>query len=182
VTTAGVAAVSLALDLWSKAWAWERLREGPRITVIERWFYFEFGFNTGAAFSLFRDLSWNRGLFITISVLALAYLVRLAMSLPTTWASGFVAIGCIMAGAAGNLHDRFVRSLFIDGEVRHGVVDFIKVYYWSGKPWPTFNVADISLVVGVGLLLIFLSRHGEALEAAEAARKMPARDAEPSRG
>jgi signal peptidase II len=68
------------------------------------------------------------------------------------------------------------------GEVRHGVVDFIKVFYWPDKPWPTFNVADVALVVGVGLLFIFLTRHGETIDASkrEAAAPIPADEPEPA--
>lgn len=43
---------------------------------------------------------------------------------------------------------------------RHGVVDFLVVHYWPGKRWPTFNVADVCLVVGVGLFLLYLLRLG----------------------
>lgn len=161
-----VAAVGLVLDLLTKAWAWHTLRDGQTLTVLDNWFYFEFGFNTGAAFSLFRDGSWSRALFIVVTLAALAYMVRLALTLPTRWGSGFVAIGLVSSGAMGNLHDRIVREMLIGGELRYGVVDFIKIYYWPDKPWPTFNVADIALVVGVGLLLIYISRHGEAIDAA----------------
>jgi len=159
------ALVFVALDLWTKAWAWESLRTGPPIVLIERWAYLEFGFNTGSAFSLLRDAAWARGVFIVVTILALLYMGKLTVSLPTKWTSGFVAIALVSAGALGNLHDRIFRTMEVVGGVRHGVVDFIKVYYWPGKAWPTFNVADISLVVGVGLLLIYLSRHGDALDA-----------------
>lgn len=168
-----VAAIGLALDLVTKAWAWGNLRDGKSITVIENWFYMEFGFNTGAAFSLFRDGSWSRTLFIVVTVAALAYMIRLAMTLPTRWPSGFVAIGLVSSGAMGNLHDRIVREMLIGGELRYGVVDFIKVYYWPNKPWPTFNVADIALVVGVGLLLIYIGRHGEAIDQQTAPKSEP---------
>ena len=53
----------------------------------------------------------------------------------------------------------------IRGEARHGVVDFIKVFYWKDSPWPTFIVADVALVAGVALLFIFLTRHGETIDA-----------------
>ena len=56
-----------------------------------------------------------------------------------------VALGFLAAGIGGNLYDR----IFNDGLVR----DFIDVYYGSFH-WPTFNVADICLCVGAGLLLI----------------------------
>jgi lipoprotein signal peptidase len=41
---------------------------------------------------------------------------------------------------------------------RHGVVDFIVVYYWPNRPWPTFNVADMCLVVGVAGFVLYLAR------------------------
>ena len=77
----------------------------------------------------------------------------------------------VASGALGNLHDRFVRTMVVDGVERYGVVDFIKVYYWKGKPWPTFNIADVALVAGVALLLWFLLRHGDVLDAQAAAAK-----------
>lgn len=166
-----VAAVTLALDLWSKAWAWANLREGESVTVVENWFYLEFGFNTGSAFSFLRDASYARVVFILVTLLALAYMFRLAMTLPTRWSSAYVAIAMVAGGAMGNLHDRLVRVMELRGEPRYGVVDFIKIFYWPDKPWPTFNVADIALVAGVALLFIFLTKHGDAVDANKAAAK-----------
>ena len=160
-----IVVLTLVLDLWSKSWAWHNLREGEAVTVIENWFYFEFGFNTGSAFSLLRDAAWARATFIGVTLIAVAYMTRLAMTLPTKWASAFVAVALVSGGALGNLHDRLVRVTEIRGEERYGVVDFIKIYYWPERVWPTFNVADIALVVGVGLLLIFLTRHSDVLDA-----------------
>jgi len=97
--------------------------------------------------------------------------VHLARTLPTRWPSAFVAIGLVASGALGNLHDRIFRAMPMFGHIEHGVVDFIKVYYWPGKPWPTFNIADVNLVVGVGLLLLYMSRHGDAADAEPAARE-----------
>jgi len=140
-------------------------------TIVEGWVYLEFGFNTGSAFSLLRDASWSRMLFIGITFLALIYMGYLAKTLPTRFSSAFIAIGMVASGALGNLHDRFFRTLMIDGVERHGVVDFIRVFYWEGKPWPTFNVADVSLVAGVLLLLVFLLRHGDVLDAVAEGKK-----------
>lgn len=165
IQVAVLAIVVVALDLWSKAWAWDALREGQSVTVVADWVYFEFGFNTGSAFSLGRDAGWARGAFIIVTILALVYMGRLAMTLPTRYGVAFVSVAMVSGGALGNLHDRIFRVMEIRGEMRHGVVDFIKIYYWPGKVWPTFNVADVALVVGVGLLLIFLTKHGDALDA-----------------
>ncbi|MBL8973291.1 MAG: signal peptidase II [Myxococcales bacterium] len=153
----GVLIPALALDLWTKAWAWEHLRTQPGREIVKDFFYLDFAFNTGSAFGFLRDAGWSRLFFIAITVAALVYMARLAMTLPTRAGSGFVAIGLIASGALGNLHDRFVR-VFLD---QYGVVDFIVVYYWPGKRWPAFNIADAALVAGVLLFMIYLRRHGD---------------------
>ncbi len=166
--------LALALDLWSKAWAWEHLRGQPAVPVIDEVFYLKFGFNTGSAFSFLRDESWARSFFIVVTFLALFYMAWLAWKMPTRKAYGFIAVGLISAGAAGNLHDRFFRTMevWINNEkvLRHGVVDFLQVYlnYEKEKYWPIFNVADSALVCGVGLLLIYLHRHGNETQPAVA--------------
>ena len=167
VLVACVAAVSLALDLWTKAWAWDTLRGQPPIRVVERVFHLEFAFNTGSAFGMLRDYGWARGFFIVVTGIAVVYMARLALTLPRRHPSVFVAIGLILGGALGNLHDRIVRSMDVFGEgLRHGVVDFIVVFYWPGRRWPAFNVADAVLVVGVAVFMIYLHRHGERLDSA----------------
>jgi signal peptidase II len=174
IVVAIVFVISLALDLWSKAWAWEHLRNKPAVEVIEHVFYLKFGFNTGSAFSFLRDESWARYFFITVTFLALGYMGWLAWRMPTKRLYGFIAVGLIAAGAAGNLHDRFVRIMpvWMDDKwvEAHGVVDFLQFYYnWpAGKYWPIFNVADSSLVCGVGLLLVYLHFHGAEDEPAAA--------------
>jgi signal peptidase II len=60
------------------------------------------------------------------------------------------ALGLILGGALGNLSDRLFRG-------DHGaVVDFVALHFW-----PTFNVADASIVVGCALLLVSLVRGPE---------------------
>jgi len=168
IETVVVMVITLVLDLWSKAWAWENLRNAPGKTVIENWFYFEFGFNTGAAFSFLRDASYARMVFIGVTILALLYMARLAWTMPTKHRTAFMAVALVAGGALGNLHDRLIRQMEIRGELHYGVVDFIKVFYWEGKVWPTFNIADVALVVGVGLLFIYLTRHGDAVDGKKA--------------
>jgi signal peptidase II len=157
----GVLVPTLALDLWTKAWAWDNLRQQAGKVIVDGFFRLEFAFNTGSAFGLLRDADWARAFFIIVTVAALVYMARLALTLPTRAPSGFVAIGLIAGGAIGNLHDRFVR-IFLD---HHGVVDFIVVNYWPGKRWPAFNIADAALVAGVLLFMIYLRRHGDQVEA-----------------
>lgn len=148
---------ALALDLWTKEWAWQNLRQFPGKVIVQNFFHLEFAFNTGSAFGFLRDAAWSRLFFIGITVAALVYMARLAWTLPTRWPSAFVAVGLIASGALGNLHDRFMR-VYHDN---YGVVDFIVVFYWPGKRWPAFNIADAALVAGVLLFMIYLRRHGD---------------------
>ncbi len=167
-TTAAV--LFLVLDLVTKSWAWNNLREAPRMAVIKKWFYFDFSFNTGSAFGFLRGHDFSRPLFIVITLATVVYMAALVRKLPTDRLYGFVAIGSIIGGALGNLHDRLFRQLEVFGELKYGVVDFIQIYYIQGKPaWPNFNIADVALVVGVILLIPFLMFHGEPRPAAPAA-------------
>ena len=156
------AILALALDLWTKAWAWDVLREAPRMPVIKKWFYFDFSFNTGSAFGFLRGHDFSRPLFIIITIATVVYMATLVRKLPVERLYGFVAIGSIIGGALGNLHDRLFRQLEVFGELKYGVVDFIQIYYIQGSPaWPNFNIADVALVVGVVLLIPYLMFHAE---------------------
>ncbi|MBV1860265.1 MAG: signal peptidase II [Nannocystaceae bacterium] len=146
----------LALDLSSKVWVWEHLRhQRPRV-VVDGWLTFEFAFNTGSAFGLADRLSSARLVFIAVTLGVLLYLTRMLRRLPTSAPLSFAAIGLFAGGALGNLHDRFVRHMwFFDRGDQYGVVDFI-VLSWGARSWPAFNLADVALAAGVGLLLLGL--------------------------
>lgn len=161
LVTTVTAALFLALDLWTKSWAWHNLRRGQKVTVIEGWLYLDFSFNTGSAFGFLRGYDFSRPLFIGITVATVLYMALLVRKLPTERLYGFVAIGSIIGGALGNLHDRLVRTMNLGGQ-RYGVVDFIQIYYWQGQPpWPNFNIADVALVIGVALLIPYLLLHAQ---------------------
>ncbi len=169
VLTLVILVITLALDLWTKDWAWENLRRQRPVTVIDPLLEFSFSFNLGAAFGFLNSASWARMFFITVTLLALAYMAWLAFTLPTRHRYSFMAVGLISAGAAGNLHDRLVRAN--DGGY-YGVVDFIKVNYPWGGSWPTFNVADVLLLVGVVTLFVFLRQDAEEDEQGDEAAEV----------
>lgn len=106
--------------------------------------------NPGGAFSFLAqlppDLEWLRPLFfIGMAGLAIVLLLGFFARLPGDARLSSLSLGAILGGALGNLVDR----------LRIGeVVDFIDVHLWSGYTWPTFNVADSAIVVGVALLLV----------------------------
>jgi signal peptidase II len=105
--------------------------------------------NPGAAWGLFRDLSLTaRNAVFSLTLLGavifiLVYFRRLgrAQRLPQ------VALSLVFAGAIGNFIDRLARGY---------VVDFIDWHWWKRPDlyWPTFNIADSMIVVGVLLLVL----------------------------
>lgn len=100
--------------------------------------------NAGAAFSLFQGATW---LFLVVSGAALAMVAWFHLSLRGRGLWLQAVLGMILAGALGNLTDR----------LRDGyVVDFISVGIGDLR-WPTFNVADSSVVLGILILVGYLS-------------------------
>lgn len=66
-----------------------------------------------------------------------------------------IALGLFLGGSLGNLIDRLAF-----GEV----TDFIDINLWGDYHWPSFNLADTALVVGIILLIYFWIRHGPAFK------------------
>jgi signal peptidase II len=132
----------VAADQLSKSWILERL--GPngdsnQIKVIPGFLRFIYVENTGAAFGMFQGKS---PILTTLALLVIVFLIvyfRRAIA-ESLWLS--IALGLQLGGALGNVIDRF----------RHGfVVDFINV-----PKWPTFNVSDSSITIGVIMLGLYL--------------------------
>ena len=106
--------------------------------------------NTGAAFGLFRGLPpAARGLLfhlVSLGAVGLITLYYLRLS-STSREERFARIGLplVLGGALGNYLDRLARGF---------VIDFIEAHWHDRATWPSFNVADSCIVVGVGLLLL----------------------------
>lgn len=138
------AAGGAALDLWSKHAVFNWLMQVPeqQYTLIGGFLRFILRENEGAAFSIFHG--W-RNFLVLISIIALLAEVVIFFSGLVRQKLVMFAMGCTAGGIVGNLYDR----LFNEGRVR----DFIDVYVGSYH-WPTFNVADSLLCIGVGLMII----------------------------
>jgi signal peptidase II len=103
-------------------------------------------YNSGTAFSIFTGNPMVLSAVVAVMIVLLALMVFWAKRTSTA-----ICLGLILGGAVGNISDRIFRS-------HHGaVVDFITLTHW-----PTFNVADSSITVGVVLLVVLQwrqSRH-----------------------
>lgn len=168
VLFAVLAGASLVLDLVSKSWAERALtRHGPfetTITVIKDHLWFSLAYNKGGAWGLLHDApdALRRPFFVIVSIVAIFFILSLYRKLhDNQWALKW-GLPLVLGGALGNLADRIIRT---------GVVDFIQYRAsWVGTMnslihgvfsnwvvvdfWPTFNVADIAICIGVGLMAI----------------------------
>ncbi len=172
-----VTLVNLVADLWSKAWAkgyFESLRPGDprRLVIWEDRMNFIFAKNRGGAWGLLQNETeaLRRPFFLIVSVAAIVFIVSLYRKLQPGQGALKWGLPLVLGGALGNLVDR----------IRYGyVVDFIDVYMqMDGKPkhWPTFNVADISICVGVGLMAIDMFTSRETDKAKDKVTTLPGSD------
>ena len=147
LVTVAVAAVVIVLDQWTKALVVEHMALYETRAIIEGFFSLTYVRNTGAAFGILAgDLSAavRVPFFLAVSGLAVALLVWFLRGLPAERTVMIAACGGVLGGAVGNMIDR----------VRLGeVIDFLDVYV-GAYHWPTFNVADSAITVGVILLCI----------------------------
>ena len=112
--------------------------------IINNFFYFYYTQNTGSAFSFLADKSWGiwvlTGFSTLLAVIVFIYLIK---SLKVNEYMVAASLSLLLAGAIGNLIDRFRL---------HYVVDFIRFDFGSWT-FPIFNVADICAVVGTLLII-----------------------------
>jgi signal peptidase II len=139
------------IDQTTKAWAVRRLRFGDVKEVIPNFLNFAYAQNTGVAFSMFDDHgdTGRWGLSIVAGVAA-TLVLYFFWKTPRTDDRVLGSLCLLLAGIVGNVVDR-VRLGF--------VVDFIDVQFGSWH-YPTFNVADMAICIGAGLLILdmFLSK------------------------
>jgi signal peptidase II len=168
-----VSIVSLASDIVTKLWAEKKLEGYPGyVNVSDNHLMFVLAKNKGGAWGLLQGQSENvrRPFFLLVSVAAIAFIVTLYRRLQPRQHALKWGLPLVLGGALGNVFDR----------IRYGyVIDFIDYRAdWIKKlneliqkkypghivtdHWPTFNVADIAICVGVALMAIDMltSRRG----------------------
>lgn len=148
------------IDQTTKAWAVRRLRFGDDWAIIPGFLNFIYAQNPGVAFSLLDDQGdagrWGlSAVAIVAALLVLYYFWRV----PRTQDRLLGALALLLAGILGNVADR-LRLGF--------VVDFIDVQFGNWH-YPTFNVADMAICVGAGLLILdmFFSKKDEKMDEAK---------------
>ena len=102
--------------------------------------------NRGAAFSFLDSAppSFREPFFLIVPLIALMAILIAISRMKERQILNAIALSLIFGGALGNLVDRLQLGY---------VVDFLYFHWKTAFYWPAFNVADSSIVVGVGLLL-----------------------------
>lgn len=116
---------------------------------IEDYWHFRYVENPGAAWGIFGDMpeGVRRLFFLVVSLAAMGFIFVMYRRTPMDQRLARVALALVAGGALGNFVDRLLRGY---------VIDFID-WHWRNQPgmrWPTFNVADVAISVGVSLMLL----------------------------
>jgi len=162
----GATLVLTAADLWTKDWAQESIsranpaaldevcpperipqrRASRSVVLVEGYLEFRYTENCAAAFGLFEDVPrWLRmGLFYLAAIVAMSALMW--MFAQGSGGPLFAwSVPLVVSGALGNLVDRLRLGY---------VIDFIRFHIQDSFYWPTFNLADSTITIGVILLLL----------------------------
>jgi len=126
----------LLWDQASKLYIVQTMEPGMSISVLENIFYITYVKNYGAAFGI---LQHQTGLFIAIAILLVLAVLYYYPRLPTGYRWLRIGIGLQIGGGPGNMLDRMHNGYVID--------------FFDFRVWPVFNIADMAIVIGVGLLL-----------------------------
>lgn len=135
--------IILLADIFTKKLACAALSGGTSIPIIKNVFHLTYVENRGIAFGAF---SGGRTFFVIISIIMIAalfvYLYKTPKERRTVWQKASIAL--VVGGAVGNLIDRVRLGYVID------FFDFRLINF------PVFNVADIAVCIGIGMLMIHL--------------------------
>ncbi|MBY0472093.1 signal peptidase II [bacterium] len=148
-----VAPLIALIDQLTKYLASTSFRLGETRTVIDGFFNLTHIRNPGAAFGILAQANevWRLPFFIVVSFLALAVMLYVFGKLAEEQRLQAFSLSLVSGGAIGNLIDR----------ARLGyVVDFLDFHWQAQTHFPSFNMADVAICVGVGGLL--LSMRGDA--------------------
>jgi len=130
------------LDRWTKVLIIDNLAYLQSVDFTS-YFSLVHARNYGGAFGFLAQHGLAKYIFTLLPLAIIGVLVYVILAYPMP-AMKTIALTCILSGAIGNVYDRLVHGY---------VTDFLDFYYMSHH-WPAFNVADISVSVGIGLWLL----------------------------
>jgi signal peptidase II len=166
-----VAALSLIADISTKVWAELVINQRgfEPVKIIGENVSITLAYNQGGAWGLFSsaDEMVRKPFFIGVSGFAVFFIISLYSRLHGSQTALKWGLPLVLGGALGNLSDRITRSQVIDfidyrADWVMSLNAFIKQYVptWTlTDHWPTFNVADVAICIGVGLMAVDMFTH-----------------------
>jgi len=150
----------LIIDHATKWVANAYLHPRQAVDMIPGYLRFSRVYNSGVAFGLFDDSDyfWKPYALGALAVLAVAVIFIYKTRIPAERKLLHLALAVTMSGILGNFIDRILHGY---------VIDFIEFHLREVFYWPTFNVADSAITIGIALLLIDAVRNPSADNAAE---------------
>jgi len=145
------------VDHWTKWIVRTRMDLHDHIEVIPNYLRISYVRNSGVAFGLFEQIQsvWKPYLLAAMAVIAVIVIVVYSVRMSTDRTLLQVALAVTLGGILGNFTDRIVHKF---------VVDFIELHFQDRFHWPTFNVADSAITVGIALLLLDTVKNPEPQE------------------
>lgn len=133
----------IVADQTTKAFMLFAIMSPPRVLSVTPFFNLRLGFNTGISFGLFSSnsqfVSWALSAIAIVIVLGLIGLLYRSRHM-----GEIIGLGAAIGGALGNVIDR----------VRQGAVTDFLDFHVGDWHWPTFNLADTAITVGLVLFVI----------------------------
>lgn len=132
-----IAAIAF-LDQYLKSWVISRASCGEgflgMINVVPNW-------NRGVAFGLFNWLDYSSNLFLVVASVMCVFLYQIFLGSKVYQRT--LGYAMVLGGAIGNIIDRIVHC---------AVLDFVDISF-HGRHFPSFNLADLAITIGVLMLL-----------------------------
>jgi signal peptidase II len=154
-----LACAVIAVDLWSKWFVFNTLDEKEVRTLIPGMIFLQRALNPGAAFSFGSGFGL---VFIILAIIASGIMTWVVVKHGPRSRLLTLSLGLLTGGALGNVYDR----IFCGGLVR----DFIDWWIFGWHYPAIFNVADMAICVGCGLMVIYSFLSPVKLQESETSR------------
>jgi signal peptidase II len=142
-----VALLILGLDHLSKWIARAKLTPDLPVEIIPGYLRLSYWENSGVAFGFFNEVasSWKPYILAAMAIVAVIVIVIYGRRMPAGRKLLQLSLAIMIGGILGNFVDRIIRGY---------VVDFIDFHIHDSFYWPTFNIADSAITIGIALILI----------------------------
>lgn len=157
-----IAGFLIALDQGVKMFIHTHFHLGESVSVIPNFFNLTYVRNFGAAFGFLAEShpSFRELFFLSMPPIALVIILGILRGVKDDDTKQIIALSSIFGGAIGNYIDR-LRFRY--------VIDFLDFHLYGRWSWPAFNIADMAIVGGVGLLLLLMVIENKKKEKSESA-------------